>query len=359
MSGLLHCGETAYVVMKNRFFTVAFGVLFVHQLIRFLWSLEIFATENATNNMHYSNEEDQGSLPDAPFYKRDFPLSQFAGVSSQDEREQRKADLEAECATSSRPKSIRGLNAREKSVLLKHIVVSDKYKFLYCYVPKVACSNWKRVVMVLEGISDDFVKDHPHGLKYLSDYSNAEIEKRLRTYFKFAFVRNPLERLLSAYRNKFGEIEDVMRSYGVKIKKTYGSYVEEEYEGKIPGDDVSFEEFIRYLIDTKSVEYMNEHWAPMHTLCQPCLVNYDFIGSYDNLFEDSEAILQAVSAPQSLHFPTRQSFYSPTSYATTAYYYSTVNATYLEKLTKKYSSDFTLFSYPFPKNKMSDNIYET
>lgn len=48
--------------------------------------------------------------------------------------------------------------------------------------------------------------------------------------------------------------------------------LQEEYEGKIPGDDVSFEEFVRYLIDTKAAEYMNEHWAPMNTLCQPCLV---------------------------------------------------------------------------------------
>lgn len=58
----------------------------------------------------------------------------------QEEREQRKADLEAECADSSHPKSIKDLNPREKSVLLKHIIVSDKLKFLYCYVPKVSHS---------------------------------------------------------------------------------------------------------------------------------------------------------------------------------------------------------------------------
>ena len=33
---------------------------------------------------------------------------------------------------------------------------------------------------------------------------------------------------------------------------------------------------------------MNEHYMPMTTLCQPCAINYDFIGIYDNLHADSE-----------------------------------------------------------------------
>nr|XP_039271225.1 carbohydrate sulfotransferase 14-like [Styela clava] len=270
------------------------------------------------------------------------------------ERRQRLGNLRSACSTSKSSKILKHLNVKERSVLLKHIIVSDKYKFLYCYTPKVACSNWKRVVMVLDGVSDGFVKDHPHGLKYLYQYSSKEIDYRLKNYFKFTFVRNPLERLLSAYRNKFGEIEDIMRTYGVKIKKRYGksgASQQEEYTGKIPGDDVSFEEFIRFLLDNSIVENMNEHWAPMHTLCQPCVVDYDFIGSYDNLYEDSEKVLQQIKAPKDLHFPTRQSYYSPSSLSTTAYYYSVVNNTYLESLFAKYYQDFALFSYPFPKIK--------
>lgn len=37
----------------------------------------------------------------------------------------------------------------------------------------------------------------------LSNYTLSEVEKKLATYDKLIVVRHPLERLLSAYRNKF------------------------------------------------------------------------------------------------------------------------------------------------------------
>ena len=66
------------------------------------------------------------------------------------------------------------------------------------------------------------VLNHAEGFTYLSEYTIPEIEWRLRTYFKFMFIRNPVERALSLYRDKFnvGE-EKFLTHYGRLIMSRY------------------------------------------------------------------------------------------------------------------------------------------
>ncbi|KAI2567679.1 CHST11 isoform 3, partial [Pan troglodytes] len=103
--------------------------------------------------------------------------------------------------------------SRKRRVLtpndLKHLVVDEDHELIYCYVPKVACTNWKRLMMVLTGrgkYSDpmEIPANEAHvsaNLKTLNQYSIPEINHRLKSYMKFLFVREPFERLVSAYRN--------------------------------------------------------------------------------------------------------------------------------------------------------------
>ena len=74
---------------------------------------------------------------------------------------------------------------------------------------------------VLYGLIEntDVVKkmDHSSGFKKLSDYTEEEVEFRLENYYKFMFVRSPSERVVSAYRNKFNEIEAFYKVYGKRI----------------------------------------------------------------------------------------------------------------------------------------------
>nr|XP_033810322.1 carbohydrate sulfotransferase 14 [Geotrypetes seraphini] len=258
----------------------------------------------------------------------------------------RNRTLRTICRKRSMPHSPWELSAVQRKIVLKHILVSDEYRFLYCYVPKVACSNWKRVLKVLAGelesVDVNLKMDHKKGLVFLADLQPNEIRHRLENYFKFIFVRDPMERLLSAYRNKFGEIKEYQQKYGVEIVKRY-----RKNPGKVKGDDVTFSEFLHYLLD-EDVEKMNEHWMPVYNLCQPCAITYDFIGSYERLREDANYVLDHIKAPAFLQFPERQAWYKPVTKEMQQYFLCNTPQDLIKELMPKYILDFSLFAYSLP-----------
>ncbi|KAF6129355.1 carbohydrate sulfotransferase 14 [Phyllostomus discolor] len=259
----------------------------------------------------------------------------------------RNRTLRAVCGQPGMPRDPWDLPVGQRRTLLRHILVSDRYHFLYCYVPKVACSNWKRVLKVLAGVLDSvdvrLKMDHRNDLVFLADLRPEEIRYRLQHYFKFLFVRDPLERLLSAYRNKFGEIREYQQRYGAEIVRRYRAGA-----GPSPaGDDVTFPEFLRYLVD-EDPERMNEHWMPVYNLCQPCAVRYDFVGSYERLEADANQVLEWVRAPPHVRFPARQAWYRPASRESLHYHLCSAPRSLLQDVLPKYILDFSLFAYPLP-----------
>ena len=111
-------------------------------------------------------------------------------------------------------------------------------------------------------------------LKVHSLFQPEAIQHRLLTYTKFLFVRHPIERVISAFRNKFEKNYTssayFKKRFGVKIMKRYRKGVS---PASIPstGHGVKFPEFVSYLIDMKK-EMFNEHWALVSSLCNPCEV---------------------------------------------------------------------------------------
>lgn len=86
---------------------------------------------------------------------------------------------------------------------------SNFFPLLHNILFQVACTNWKRVLMITSGKwngSDplEIPADQAHAsrIERLSNYTVPEIQDKLINYDKLIVVRHPLERLLSAYRNK-------------------------------------------------------------------------------------------------------------------------------------------------------------
>ncbi|XP_076685245.1 carbohydrate sulfotransferase 11 isoform X2 [Andrena cerasifolii] len=236
---------------------------------------------------------------------------------------------------------------------LRNILVDEQHELLYCYVPKVACTNWKRVLMVATGKwpgSDplEIPADRAHSpgnFQRLSNYTLPEIERMLATYDKLIVVRHPLERLLSAYRNKLEAKHQSSKyfqaRFGKKIVKRYRPNATEASLRN--GDDVTFREFVEFVTDESSNETRNEHWKPIYELCQPCLVNYNLVSKYESLAEDATEVLERMGA-ESVIFPAKPANREPTAKKLEKYY-STLTYKQLRKLADLYKLDLRLFDY--------------
>jgi len=95
--------------------------------------------------------------------------------------------------------------------------VSDERQYVYCATPKVACSSWKLALLRLTGKDISRVKnvhsprETDKFIKRAVLYKHSQRQALLKKYYKFMFVREPLERLVSAYRDKYSFISQEIR----------------------------------------------------------------------------------------------------------------------------------------------------
>ena len=262
--------------------------------------------------------------------------------------------------------------------------VDDRLHYVYDLVPKVACTTWKSVLLelvartrnlTLPGKMADIVTDlrvTDGILPRLVLFTDDERRRRLRdpNYFKFTFVREPLERLVSAYADKFGL--RVNRYYA----KVYGRQILRRYRGANATDEeletgmgVRFDEFVRYLLETIATtpsNLLDTHWMPQHILVQPCAVGYDVVGKFETLHEDAAEVLHAIDGDKFVRFPASSSEAVAAtadgddrrrrlrngnrteSKVRTAAMLATVPRDSVEKLRQLYAVDYQLFNYPDP-----------
>uniref|UniRef100_A0A8C8AA24 Carbohydrate sulfotransferase n=1 Tax=Oryzias sinensis TaxID=183150 RepID=A0A8C8AA24_9TELE len=249
---------------------------------------------------------------------------------------------------------------------LNNFIVDDKHGILYCFVPKVACTNWKRTLVALKhgepypnpmSFKGDWV--HQWGkFRFLRQLPKAEREAKLKHYTKFLFVRDPFVRLISAYRAKMqkydqyfydGYVRPILQQYKNQTNLPL-SYKEAMEEGFHP----SFYNFIQYIVDPQTETYapFEPHWRQMHRLCHPCLIEYDFVGHQENLQEDAQQLLKILKLENAIKFPP--SYENMTSGNSVMEWFQGVPIEDRRKLYKIYEKDFQLFGYRRPTELLDD-----
>ncbi|XP_043942022.1 carbohydrate sulfotransferase 9-like [Protopterus annectens] len=233
-----------------------------------------------------------------------------------------------------------------EKTLSSQLFVEHRYKFIYCEVPKVGCTNWKRIMlqltMNLTREPGDFERETVHAsslLKKLSIYSLEKQQSLLQNYTKIMFTRNPEERLVSAYRDKF--LHDGYYS------NIIGSYIRHKYRKKDNDtSNVTFEEFIKFVLGENTSD---THWKPMFMLCHPCSIHYDFIGEFSSLKKEADYILRYLGVPETVTYPNfkTHSNESRTFIKITEAFMSNITIKEKDEIHQKYEIDFLMFNYTF------------
>ncbi|XP_045921317.1 carbohydrate sulfotransferase 12-like [Micropterus dolomieu] len=242
---------------------------------------------------------------------------------------------------------------------LDNLIVDDKHGIIYCYIPKVACTNWKRVMIVLNhsepyqdpmSIPGEFAHNSSK-LTLLNSFPRTEMEAKLKHYTKFLFVRDPFVRLISAYRDKFQKENEYFYSFARDILRMYGNQSDPPqtaHEAFASDIRPSFYNFIQYLLDpwTEKEQPFEPHWRHMHRLCHPCIIQYDFVGHQETLQQDAEQLLKILNLEDEIKFPP--SYENMTSLSSVLDWFRTVPLEDRRKLYDLYERDFTLFGYRKP-----------
>jgi hypothetical protein len=88
---------------------------------------------------------------------------------------------------------------------LETVLVVPELKFLFCYIPKNACTQFNKMMDVMNGMTPGDGWHHQlSSATRAFGWSQERVKKLLRDkeWTKAVFLRDPLERLVSAWRNK-------------------------------------------------------------------------------------------------------------------------------------------------------------
>ncbi len=159
---------------------------------------------------------------------------------------------------------------------LPSIVFSHDHKFVYFRIPKAAnTSILYYLYQLTSDCPEEFVKwdrsritrNHFNSAGGMSIFKG---RKALKKYFFFTFSRNPYNRILSCFIEKF-RIASYQKRYArlnISRERTAGDFVK----------------FLRFL--SKNGLYKDHHWIPQSDFIWPYKERLNFIGSVERLDDD-------------------------------------------------------------------------
>ena len=179
-----------------------------------------------------------------------------------------------------------------------------------------------------------------YGMQYITQYTPDEAENRLNRYYKYVIVRHPLDRVVSAYRDKMLQPDETC------YQEEVGDYIKKKFRPENDTSVVQFHEFVQYLLTEDPLTF-DRHWMPIQYVCQPCYVDYDYIAKVETLDTDAANIFHQLNASSSA-LPRLNTHGAVRKDHQYLQYFTNVTYQQFMGLVKLYELDFKLWGYDIP-----------
>lgn len=221
----------------------------------------------------------------------------------------------------------------KKPDLKSEKIISNKYRFIYFSIPKVATRS---ILNALHRDQKFNMETCEYGVKSedilkIKDYEN---------YFKFSFVRNPWSRVVSCYLDKIknpskNSFKAIISRYDIK-------------------PNISFKDFVYFLINNRDGgdKRGDRHWISQHLFISDKnnKLFVDFCGKFENLDKDFLMVCEKMGIDKMVlpKLNTRFGWNPGEKYKKDFYYYRDFydNET-RNMINDRYKKDINIFNYKF------------
>jgi hypothetical protein len=202
-------------------------------------------------------------------------------------------------------------------------VIDHQLKAIYLSIPKNANTSIKSALLTMSNTGDP-QNPHANDTPFESIELNTVRSQKYAKYFRFTFVRNPWDRLLSAWADKCGAESNVdLSRFGMPKGVPFAHFVDAACEL----NDLYTDVHLRSQVDILHIR----------GACLP-----DFIGRFENLKQDWERVLLALklSKDRRVELPQMQR-------SAHEGYRKMYNQQMAQKVATRYARDIEFFGYSF------------
>ncbi|KAK4307914.1 hypothetical protein Pmani_020362 [Petrolisthes manimaculis] len=286
-----------------------------------------------------------------------------------EEMAKREAGVEEACKS---PEVQKAPKIKTNKVVKKLMHVKDR-QMMWCPVFKAASTTWSKNLLRLARKKNTGAFQHTARRLYPPPDNVRELQRLSNDTTWLMIVRHPLQRLLSAYRDKMLRQREEKDSF-VKLQKHVAATYQDPNKQTItttttttttnnnnnttinakPSHVPTFTQFLMKVRDDvekawKGIKiHVNQHWSPYWLLCAPCQLHYHLIAHVETFTRDQEYLIHRFHMEdQAVNIHSHASnfdSYEGTDEAT-QHYFSQVPKELLNQIIQLYLPDFILFDY--------------